>query len=106
VGTPVAITVGRILGQVEGDNTGFLILPGDVKAMGVWIEQVLRDKQQRLALLNAAAAAAYRRFGLKRWQYSLLLRVVLYPLVIRKGNHVGTAFGFHRYPFLQPGPVH
>lgn len=64
-GTPVvATTVCGIPEQIEDGFTGFLVTPGDVKAMAARIEMLLRNEDLRLQLGENAAEHARRRFDL------------------------------------------
>jgi glycosyltransferase involved in cell wall biosynthesis len=64
-GTPVVATaVCGIPEQIEDGVTGFLVTPGDVKAMAARIEMLLREKDLRRQLGEKAAEHARRRFDL------------------------------------------
>jgi len=66
-GTPVVATaVGGIPEQVEDGITGFLVPPGDVKAMAETITMLLTDDALRMRLGRDAAEIAQRRFDLDR----------------------------------------
>jgi glycosyltransferase involved in cell wall biosynthesis len=66
-GTPVVATeVGGIPEQISDGKTGFLVPPGDARAMAARIEQILSDGDLRQKMSQAAADSARRRFDLER----------------------------------------
>jgi len=66
-GTPVIATaVGGIPEQIEDGETGFLVPPGDAKAMAERITRLLKDEDLRRQMAKEAATTAQNRFSLER----------------------------------------
>ncbi len=61
----VASAVGGIPEQVEDGQTGFLVEPGNHKAMAGRVEELLRDSRRRSDMSRRAAETARERFDLE-----------------------------------------
>ncbi len=67
-GTPaVAFDIDGVNEQIEHDRTGFLVPPGDAKALSSTLQRVLKDQAARQAAGSAARAHALRHWTIDRF---------------------------------------
>ncbi|AFZ34648.1 glycosyl transferase group 1 [Stanieria cyanosphaera PCC 7437] len=66
-GTPVVATaVAGIPEQIEDGGTGFLVAPGDINSLAIYIEKLLLDDVLRNQMSDRAAIVAKQKYGLER----------------------------------------
>lgn len=66
-GTPVIATaVGGISEQIEDGSTGYLVAPGDINSLAIYIEKLLLNDVLRNQMSDRAATIAKQKYGLQR----------------------------------------